>query len=76
MKAKHLLFALLVPAWTVGTKGSIHTTGHNMWFRMIPEDQFQNVQKNRPETVEAGRDPEQDWFAACRGGKPAWSNFD
>ncbi len=60
----------------VGTKGSIHTTGHNMWFRLVPEDQFQNVQRGRPETVESSRDPEQDWFAACRGGKPAWSNFD
>jgi len=60
----------------VGTKGSIHTTGHNMWFRLLPEDQFQHVQTNRPETIEASRDPEQDWFAACRGGKPPWSNFD
>lgn len=60
----------------VGTQGSIHTTGHNMWFRMIPEDKFAKVQKNRPETVESSRDPEQDWFAACRGGKPAWSSFD
>jgi hypothetical protein len=60
----------------VGAKGSIHTTGHNMWFRMVPDDQFEKVQKTKPETVESGRDPEQDWFAACRGGKPAWSNFD
>lgn len=60
----------------VGTKASIHTTGHNMSFRLLPEDQFEKVQRNRPETLEAGRDAEQDWFAACRGGKPAWSNFD
>ncbi len=60
----------------VGTKGSIHTTGHNMWFRLLPEDQFQKVQRERPETVESSRGPEQDWFAACRGGKPPWSNFD
>jgi hypothetical protein len=60
----------------VGTKGSIHTTGHNMWFRLVPEDQFEKVQRNRPETVEASRDPEQDFFAACRGGKAPWSNFD
>jgi hypothetical protein len=60
----------------VGTKGSIHTTGHNMWFRLVPEEQFANVQRTRPETVEASRDPEPDWSAACRGGKPAWSNFD
>ena len=29
-----------------------------------------------PETVERSRGPEQDWFAACRGGKTTWSNFD
>jgi hypothetical protein len=60
----------------VGARGSLHTTGHNMWFRLVPEDKFEGVQRNRPERVEMGRDPEQDWFAACRGGKPAWSNFD
>jgi hypothetical protein len=60
----------------VGTKGSIHTTGHNMWFRLLPEDRFEGVQRHRPETVESSRDPEQDFFAACRGGKAPWSNFD
>jgi hypothetical protein len=60
----------------VGTKGRIHTTGHNMWFRLLPEDQFKGVQTERPETVEGSRGPEQDWFSACRGGKPAWANFD
>ena len=60
----------------VGTKGAIHTTGHNMSFRLLPEDQFAGVQRERPETVENSRGPEQDWFAAIRGGKPAWSNFD
>jgi hypothetical protein len=60
----------------VGTKGSIYTTGHNMSFRLLPEDQFKGVQCTRPETVESSRGPEQDWFAACRGGKPAWANFD
>ncbi len=60
----------------VGSKGSIHTTGHNMWFRLLPEDQFRGVQTDRPETVENSRGPEQDWFAACRGGKRPWANFD
>ncbi|MBN2505267.1 MAG: Gfo/Idh/MocA family oxidoreductase [Verrucomicrobia bacterium] len=59
-----------------GTKGSIHTTGHNMWFRLLPADQFQGIQTDRPEAVEASRDPQQDWVAACRGGKAPWSNFD
>ncbi len=60
----------------VGSKGSIHTTGHNMWFRLLPADQFKGVQCDRPETVEDSRGPEQDWFAAIRGGKAPWSNFD
>ncbi len=60
----------------VGTKGSLHTTGHNMSFRLLPEEQFRDVQTNQPETLERSRGPEQDWLAACRGGKPAWSNFD
>ncbi len=60
----------------VGSKGAIHTTGHNMSFRLLPEEQFEGLQRDRPETVENSRGPEQDWFAAIRGGKPGWSNFD
>jgi hypothetical protein len=60
----------------VGTKGSIHTTGHNMWFRLLPADQFRGVQCDRPETVDASPGAEQDFFAACRGRKTPWSNFD
>jgi predicted dehydrogenase len=63
-------------ALIVGTKGAIHATGHNMWFRLLPEDQFKGVQRDRPETVENSHGPEQDWFAAIRGGKPGWSSFD
>jgi hypothetical protein len=60
----------------VGTEGMIHTTGHNMWFRLLPADRFQGVQCDRPEKVENSRGPEQDWFRACRGGPAPWSNFD
>ena len=60
----------------VGTKGTIHTTGHNMWFHLLPKDRFEGVQCERPEGVEDSRGPEQDWFAACRGGKRPWANFD
>jgi hypothetical protein len=59
----------------VGTKGSIHTTAHNMSFRLLPEDQFKGVQRDRPETLENTRGPEQDWLAACRGGKEPWSTM-
>ncbi len=60
----------------VGTKGAIHTTGHNMSFRFLPEEPFRELQRDRPETVDDSRGPEQDWFAAIRGGKLGWSNFD
>jgi uncharacterized protein YukE len=60
----------------VGNKGRIHTTGHNMTFRLLPQEQFAGVEKDRPVKVEPSRGHEMDWFVACRGGKPAWANFD
>jgi len=63
-------------ALIVGTKGSIHSTGHNMSFRLLPEEQFKGVQRDRPQTLENSRGPEQDWFAACRGGKTPWASMD
>jgi hypothetical protein len=63
-------------AHIVGAKGRIHSTGHNATFRLLPEDQFKDVDTSGPKTVEASRGHENDWFAACRGGKPAWANFD
>lgn len=60
----------------VGTKGSIHATGHNATFRLLPEEQFAGVDKNRPLKVHRSRGHERDWLIACRGGQPAWANFD
>ncbi len=60
----------------VGTEGTIHTTGHNATFRLLPEEKFRNVERKRPQTVDRSRGHEMDWFIACRGGKPAWANFD
>ncbi|HUT37205.1 MAG TPA: Gfo/Idh/MocA family oxidoreductase [Planctomycetota bacterium] len=60
----------------VGTKGRLYATGHNATFGLLPEEQFKGVQRDRPEQVEQSRGPEQDWFLACKGGKPPWSNFD
>ena len=59
-----------------GPRVAIHATGHNMFFRLLPEEQFKGVQRDRPETLENSRGPEQDWFAACRGGKTPWSSMD
>ena len=47
-----------------------------MSFRLLPDDQFKDVQRNKPGQVEDTRGAEQDWFAACRGGKTPWSSFD
>ncbi len=60
----------------VGTEGTIHTTGHNMWFQLLPAEKFSAVQRQRPERFPDSRGPEQDWFAACRGGPAPWSQFD
>ncbi|HEY5911441.1 MAG TPA: Gfo/Idh/MocA family oxidoreductase [Verrucomicrobiae bacterium] len=60
----------------VGTKGSIHTTGHNATFRLLPAEKFRGVQTERPEKVEASQGHEMDWLRACRGGPAAWANFD
>jgi hypothetical protein len=60
----------------VGTQGKVRATEHNATCRLLPRDKFAAVQLNRPEQVEASRGHEQDWLAACRGGQPAWANFD
>jgi hypothetical protein len=60
----------------VGTAGMIHATGHNATFSMLPEEKFRDVPKDAPREVEPSRGHEEDWLAACRGGKPAWANFE
>jgi len=63
-------------ALIVGSQGRIHSTGHNATFRLLPHEQFTEVEKDRPQTVDPSRGHERDWLLACRGGKPAWANFD
>jgi predicted dehydrogenase len=60
----------------VGTKGRIHSTGHNSTFRLLPEAEFKHADRETPKTVEPSHGHEMDWFLACRGGKPAWANFE
>ena len=60
----------------VGTKGTIHSTGHNATFRLLPRGKWKGVEKDRPKTLDRSRGHERDWLLACRGGKPAWANFD
>jgi len=60
----------------IGTEGKIHATGHNATFKMVPEEKFKDVQQAMPEKVERSAGHERDWLNACRGGKPAWANYD
>lgn len=62
--------------YLVGTKGALHSTGHNMSFRLLPTAEFEGVQCERPEELASSRGPEQDWFAAIQGGPAPWSQFD
>ncbi|MBN1853380.1 MAG: hypothetical protein JW829_11675, partial [Pirellulales bacterium] len=63
-------------ALVVGTKGRMVLTGHNATFCLLPDNQFQGIEKDRPQEADVSRGHEADWFQACRGGKPAWANFD
>jgi hypothetical protein len=63
-------------ALIIGTKGKIHATGHNATFRLLPKAEFSGIQTERPEKVVASPGHEQEWLSACRGGPPAWANFD
>lgn len=60
----------------VGARGRIHATGHNATFRLLPQKDFEGVDRERPTTVDRSRGHEMDWFTACRGGKPAWASFE
>ena len=63
-------------ALIVGSKGRIHATGHNASFRLLPEDQFKDVDRSRPQQLDGSRGHERDWLLACKGGKHAWAHFD
>jgi hypothetical protein len=59
-----------------GTEGLVRATEHNATFRLLPAGKFKGVATNHPKTLDASRGHERDWLIACRGGKPAWANFD
>jgi len=60
----------------VGTKGTIHATGHNATFSLLPKEKFKDVDTKGPGRLARSRGHERDWLAACRGGPAAWANFD
>ncbi len=58
----------------IGTKGMIHSTGHNMSFSLLPEDKFKDFEEP-PRTLPRARGHELEWLEACKGGPAAMSNF-
>lgn len=61
-------------AMLVGSKGILVTDDHNVQFTLLPRDKFQ-VDTTVPKTLPPSRGHYHDWFHACRGGPPAWANF-
>jgi hypothetical protein len=59
----------------VGTKGLLHSTGHNMSFSLLPENKFKDFEGPQ-RSLPRSRGHEREWLDACKGGKPAMSNFD
>lgn len=58
----------------IGTKGMIHSTGHNMSFTLLPEKQFKDFE-GPPKTLPRSRGHEREWLEACRDGPDTMSNF-
>ena len=58
----------------IGTKGMIHSTGHNMSFTLLPEKQFKDFEGPK-KTLPRTRGHEREWLEACRSGPDTMSNF-
>jgi len=59
----------------VGSKGKIWANGHNMEFELLPKEDFEGYE-GPPRTLPQSPGHEREWLNACRGGEPAWSNFE
>ena len=59
----------------VGSKGMLHSTGHNTSYTLLPKDKFEDF---RPpaSSLPRSRGHEREWLDACKGGPAAMSNFD
>ena len=57
-----------------GSRGLLHSTGHNMSFTMRPEKDFKDL-LGAPSELPRSPGHEKEWINAIRGGEPACSNF-
>lgn len=58
----------------IGTKGMLHSTGHNTSYSLLPKTKFEGFELPRP-TLPRSRGHEREWADACKGGPAAMSNF-
>ena len=58
----------------VGTRGMIHSTGHNTSYTLLPRNKFKDFKGPEP-TLPRSRGHENEWLTACRGGPAAMSDF-
>jgi len=61
----------------LGTKGRLHSTGHNYTIDLLPAKQFEGVDTQGPKRLTQSHGmPEPDWLHVARDGKwTAWSAF-
>lgn len=59
----------------VGSEGMIQATEHNSTFALLPEAKFAGF-AGPPKTLPRSGSHEREFTAACKGGRPAMSNFD
>ena len=62
----------------LGSKGRMHSTGHNYTIDLLPTKQFADVDTSRPARLTNSHGmPEPDWLRVARGDRAwtAWSNF-
>ena len=59
----------------VGSKGMIHSTGHNASQTVLPAGKSKDLE-SVPRSLPRSRGHENEWLDACRGGPAAMSNFD
>ena len=58
----------------IGTKGMLHSTGHNTSYTLLPKAKFEGFELPEP-TLPRSRGHEREWVDACKGGPAAMSNF-
>lgn len=62
-------------ALLIGKEGLLATDDHNVKFTLLPEAKFRDIEQHRPKSVAASHGHYNDWLRHCRGGEPAWANF-